>query len=149
MRIAVLQVICAENQSISPGASRCSVESKSAPMVRDSNAFSAISEVDSFVRLLRAGPCVEEKLIQNHNLHHLLHTHTWGCVLVTHRPFCCSLTRTQSPRGPTWSGRTPARPPAHRPLPPCAHRPPPSAPCRPPARTCAPAAAWRSWTDIC
>lgn len=59
----------------------------------------------------------------------------------------CSLTRTESPSGPTWSGRT--RRPAARPLPPCARRPPPPARFRPQGRTCAPAAARRSWTDIC
>lgn len=61
----------------------------------------------------------------------------------------CSLTRTENPSGPTWSGRTPALPPALRPPPPCARRPPPPARCRPPGRTCAPAVVWRSWTDTC
>lgn len=60
-----------------------------------------------------------------------------------------SLTRTESPRGPTWNGRTRARPRAPLPLHRCALRPPPPARCSLPAKTCVPAAVWRSWTDTC
>lgn len=74
------------------------------------------------------------------------------CISVLFSPVLVSslsLTRKESRSGPTWSGRTRARPPAPRPPPPCARPPPPPARCPPPGRTCVRAAVRRFWTDTC
>lgn len=115
---AVFQVICAEHQS-TPGASRCTRDSKRTPMV-------SWAPPGGRWRPVPRGP---------------------AALRVSELCSSCSLTRTGSPSGPTWSGRT--RRPAARPPPPCARPPPPPARSRPPGRTCAPAAARRSWTGIC
>ena len=82
----------------------------------------------------------------------ILTTAMWGWLCVCYWAVLmpsCSLTRTESPSGPTWSRRTPTPHPAAPPALPCARRSPPPARCRQTGRTCAPAAVRRSWTDTC
>lgn len=126
----------------------------SAPIACSGWPFAAFTRIQAGENLwiMRALQC--KRMVKKNGDTWKLSTRWWGwsvCVCqcwALLMPFC-SLTRTENPSGPTWSGRTPALPPALRPPPPCARRPPPPARCRPPGRTCAPAAVWRSWTDTC